>query len=236
MATRRMFTKTITNSSEFLMMPPTAQLLYVHFGMNADDDGFCEIFPIMRMTDSKPDDLSVLQARRFVKIFDDKVLIITAWKDHNYIRQDTYSPSKYLKIYKNEIKLLAKESQEPRPRLVDGSLTQDRIGKDRIDTTTVVVGKNPPPPKQDYKIIDNFLKEIQDILGLTKWADTQRWTRVYAQKCLKEHGRDKTLEAIKWIKLNWNSKPTKMKTIFYGIREYEERIKPIKAIDLSHLN
>jgi len=107
MANRRMFSKTITNSSKFLMMPPSAQNLYFHLGMNADDDGFCEHFTIMRMTESKPDDLKILQAKGFIKIFDDKVLIITQWKENNYIRSDRYTPSKYLKIYKEELKQLS---------------------------------------------------------------------------------------------------------------------------------
>lgn len=100
-------------------------------------------------------------------------------------------------------------------------------------TTTNVVVENSPPPKQDYKIIDNFLKEIQNILSLSNWADTIRWTRVYAQKCLKEAGRERTLEAVKWMKLNWNSKPTKMKTIFYGIREYEVRQESNKSQSIT---
>ena len=101
-----MFSKSITNSSSFLMMSQSAQNLYFHFGMNADDDGFCEHFTVMRMTESKPDDLRVLQARGFVQIFDDKVLVILNWKENNYIQKDRYTPSKYLEVYKKEIKLL----------------------------------------------------------------------------------------------------------------------------------
>ena len=103
MAQKRMFSKSITGSSRFLMMPQSSQNLYFHLGMNADDDGFCEIFTVMRITDSKPDDLKVLEAKHFVKIFDDKVLIITDWKENNYIRNDRYNPSKYLKIYETDL-------------------------------------------------------------------------------------------------------------------------------------
>jgi hypothetical protein len=80
-----MFNKTITSSSSFLMMPPSSQLLYYHFGMNADDDGFCEHSVIMGMTESKPDDLKVLAAKGFVKVFDEWVLTITDRKENNYI-------------------------------------------------------------------------------------------------------------------------------------------------------
>jgi len=127
MATRRMFSKTITSSSSFLMMSQSAQNLYFHFGMNADDDGFCEHFTIMRMTGSKPDDLRVLQARGFVKLFDDKVLVIVQWKENNFIRKDRYTPSKYLEIYKEEIKGLA--IGQP---VVNQRSTQVRLGKDRL--------------------------------------------------------------------------------------------------------
>jgi len=107
MANRRMFSKSITNSSIFLMMPPTSRLLYYDLGMNADDDGFCEHFVIMKMTDATPDDLKILKARGLIEVFDDKVLIILNWKENNYIQKDRYNPSKYLKTYNKEIKELS---------------------------------------------------------------------------------------------------------------------------------
>ena len=166
-----MFTKSITNSSEFLMMPPTAQLLYIHFGMNADDDGFCEIFPIMRMTDSKPDDLSVLQVRKFVKIFDDKILIITNWKENNYIQKDRYTPSKYLQIYKNELKLISEKNKGENNECIHPVYkmdTQDRIGKVRLENNIPVSSSDDPDfilqnkpingkyPQEWYQEIINF--------------------------------------------------------------------------------
>lgn len=96
MAQRRMFSKEITNSSEFLMMSQSAQNLYFHIGMNADDDGFCEVFTIMRMTESKPDDLSILHAKGFVYVYDNKICIVRDWHKNNQIRKDRYTQSKYL--------------------------------------------------------------------------------------------------------------------------------------------
>jgi len=131
MAQRRMFSKSITNSSQFLMMPQSSQNLYFHLGMNADDDGFCEHFSIMRMTDSKPDDLKILQAKNFVNVFDDKVLVVIDWKENNYLRSDRYTPSKYLEVYKKELKRLS--SGIPK---VDEVATQVRLGKDRLGEVT----------------------------------------------------------------------------------------------------
>jgi len=80
--------------------------------MNADDDGFCEHFTIMRMTESKPDDLRILQAKGFIHVFDDRVLIITDWQENNYIQKDRYSPSKYLEMYKEEVLKLSEKNND----------------------------------------------------------------------------------------------------------------------------
>lgn len=132
MATRRMFSKVITNSSRFLMMPQSSQNLYFHLGMNADDDGFVEHFTVMRMTESKPDDLKVLQMKELVHVFDDKVLMVSDWKENNYLRSDRYTPSKYLQMYKEEIKALSSGIPS-----VDHMETQVRLelGKDRVENT-----------------------------------------------------------------------------------------------------
>jgi len=131
MAAKRMFSKTITNSSRFLMMPQSSQNLYFHFGMNADDDGYCEHFAIMRMTDSKPDDLKILQAKDFVKVFDDQILIILDWKENNLIRSDRYTPSKYLAIYKAELKQIESGIPDDNQRVPQVRLGKVRLGKVR---------------------------------------------------------------------------------------------------------
>lgn len=133
-----MFSKTITNSSRFLMMPVSSQNLYFHLGMNADDDGFCEHFAIMRMVEAKPDDLKILQAKGFVSVFDDRVLVILDWKENNYLRSDRYQPSKYLQVYKQEMAQLSQsraigELGIPPVYQLD---TQVRLGKVRKGKNT----------------------------------------------------------------------------------------------------
>lgn len=99
MAQRRMFNKSITNSSKFLKMPISSRLLYYDLGMNADDDGFVEHFMVLRMTGATQQDLGVLELNGLIKIFDENVLWIRDWKENNYIQKDRYQPSKYLSIY-----------------------------------------------------------------------------------------------------------------------------------------
>ena len=166
MAQRRMFSKSITNSSQFLMMPQSSQNLYFHFGMNADDDGFCEHFTVMRMTESKPDDLKVLQAKGFVEVFDDKVLVIINWKENNYLRSDRYTPSKYLAIYKDEIERLSLGIPK-----VDQVVTQVSLGKvrlenkaDKISATATFslkeeLQKLEDSPRNDLNVIGFYFEE-----------------------------------------------------------------------------
>lgn len=99
MAQRRMFNKTITNSSVFLKMPSSSRLLYYDLGMNADDDGYVEHYMVLKMTGASQQDLGVLEANGLIKIFDENVLWIKDWKENNYIQKDRYVPSKYLAIY-----------------------------------------------------------------------------------------------------------------------------------------
>jgi len=168
MAQRRMFSKVITNSSRFLMMPQSAQNLYFHLGMNADDDGFCEHFTIMRMTESKPDDLRILQSKEFVKIFDDKVLIVLDWKENNYVRSDRYTPSRYLKIYKEELELLSGIPigiPNDNQRLTQDRIGKDRIGKDNTDKREEKTEKNNADSLLEEKLEEKN-DEIQDIQGI----------------------------------------------------------------------
>lgn len=142
-----MFSKEITNSSEFLMMSQSAQNLYFHFGMNADDDGFCEVFTIMRMTDSKPDDLKSLHEKGFIYVIDGKICVVKDWHENNQLRMDRYKKSKYLSDPKiQEIYLTIMEDKirnidvykpmlnpEPERQPVGNQpAPQERIGKVRI--------------------------------------------------------------------------------------------------------
>ena len=44
MATRRMFSIRVTDSTRFLKMPATSQNLYFQLGLMADDDGILEAY------------------------------------------------------------------------------------------------------------------------------------------------------------------------------------------------
>jgi hypothetical protein len=144
MANRRMFSKTITNSSKFLMMPATARDLYFHLGMNADDDGYCEHFTVMKMTGSSPDDLRILAAKGFVHVFDDHVLIILDWEKQNKIQPSRKIESEYKNLYPKPIKC----QQNVNKMSTQFSLGKGSIGNKSLNKTS---GEN-EEMKKNYKI------------------------------------------------------------------------------------
>lgn len=96
MAKRRMFSQQITESDSFLDMPLSAQALYFHLGMSADDDGFVNSpRRVQRVIGANDDDLKLLIAKKFVIAFDSGVVVIKHWKINNAIRSDRYTPTVY---------------------------------------------------------------------------------------------------------------------------------------------
>ena len=97
MAERRMFSKHIIDSDDFLNMPLSSQVLYFHLTMRADDDGFINnTQKIMRMIGSSPDDFKILLAKSFIISFDSGIIVIRHWLVHNYIRNDRYKPTTHI--------------------------------------------------------------------------------------------------------------------------------------------
>ena len=96
MAERRMFAKTIIDSDAFLDMPLSAQSLYFHLSMRADDEGFINNpKKIQRMIGASEDDMKILVAKNFVIPFNSGIVVIKHWRIHNYIRQDRLVETKY---------------------------------------------------------------------------------------------------------------------------------------------
>ena len=96
MAERRMFAKTIIDSDAFLDMPLSAQAMYFHLSMRADDEGFVNNpKKIQRMIGGSDDELKLLIAKNFIIPFESGVVVIKHWRIHNYIRSDRLVETKY---------------------------------------------------------------------------------------------------------------------------------------------
>ncbi len=165
MAERRMFAKSIIDSDAFLDMPMSARLLYYDLSMRADDDGFNNSpKKVMRTIGATVDDINILIARKFIIPFDNGVVVIKHWLIHNYIRKDTYKETPYkeekalLEFDENNSYRLTDTS---RRRAVDEPLTQDRLGKDRLELGEDNINNSTPtatkPPKHKYGTHKNVL-------------------------------------------------------------------------------
>ncbi len=185
MAQRRMFNKSIVNSSKFLKMPVSSRLLYYDLGMNADDDGFCEHFMVMKMTGASEQDLSVLEVNGFVRVFDENVLIIMDWKENNFIRMDRYNPSKYVEIYSLEKIGIPDGNQMATngiPTVATGKvrLGKVRLGKDSLGEDSTVKEKTAPkkarftPPTVEQ--VTEYCRERNNTV------DAERFVDFYASK------------------------------------------------------
>lgn len=90
-----MFSPQIVGSDDFLDMSSSAQALYFHLGMYADDDGFASPKKIMRMANAAEDDLKILIAKKFVLPFENGVIVIKHWRMNNQVRLDRYHETQY---------------------------------------------------------------------------------------------------------------------------------------------
>lgn len=180
MAERRMFAKTIIDSDAFLDMPLSAQALYFHLSMRADDDGFINNpKKIQRMIGGADDDLKLLIVKRFIIPFESGIVVIKHWKIHNYIRNDRYKET----VYKDEkAQLQLKENGAYSERLPVGipdgyqTETQYRLGKDSTGKESIEKedngGKAARHPKHKYGEYKNVLLTDDELQKLkTEYSD-----------------------------------------------------------------
>ena len=189
MAERRMFAKTIIDSDAFIDMPLSAQALYLHLSMRADDDGFVNNPKrIQRMIGAADDDVKLLIAKAFLIPFESGIVVIKHWKIHNYIRSDRYTPT----VYQEEKALLTVEKSrvyttgipfgipngyqmDTQDRLGKDRLGKDRLGKDRLvesidadDTPSAHAPKNPKHKYGEYnnvRLTDDEMDKLNEDLG-----------------------------------------------------------------------
>lgn len=164
MAERRMFTKKITDSDDFIAMPSAAQALYLHLNQGADDDGFNnQVQMAMFKAHASIDDLRVLLTKRFLIQFDNGVIVIKHWRMNNVLRKDRYTPT----AFQEEIKLLKikengaytinglNEINENGDWLPNGCQVvdagKDRIGKESIGNKNSGVKKFTPPSLEEVQ-------------------------------------------------------------------------------------
>lgn len=140
MAERRMFTKKVTDDDNFMTLSSSAQALYLHLSMSADDDGFCnQVSVSMFKAHASVADLQQLLEKRYIYQFDNGVIVIKHWRMANALRKDRYTQTNFkeelakLKIKSNGAYTFSDDGCQ----MVATCLPQDRLDKDSIDKISV---------------------------------------------------------------------------------------------------
>lgn len=255
MAERRMFAKTIIDSDAFLDMPLSAQSLYFHLCMRADDDGFINNpKKIQRMIGCAEDDLKLLLLKKFIIPFESGVCVIKHWKIHNYIRNDRYKST----VYQEEFKQLTVKENGAYTALSDIGIpdgnhlvyqmeTQDRLGKDRLElgkSKDRGLGEGTPPaaaaesfPYEEYRnVFIEVCSSLPKPQEVSSWSASRK-KAIRSKRVSLEEFRDVCTKiersdflsgrSGKWAgcSLDWILKPANWQKIIEG--NYDNRKEPI---------
>ena len=171
MATRRMISRRITDSTRFLKMPLTSQALYFHLVQHADDDGIVEAYPIIRSIGANEDDLKLLVLKEFaIPLNADLVTYLPDWLEHNNIRADRKVDSIYkdllLQVVPDVVTKQAKPSYYSTRVALVGQMTdksptndgigKDSIGKDSIDNINTYCASETDDTKHEPEAVENI--------------------------------------------------------------------------------
>lgn len=96
MANRRMFSKDIVRSDSFLNLPVSAQALYFHLGMEADDRGYVNsAASIARSINATDKDMRLLIKEKFILQREKTLYLIKGWRISNAIQPSKLVETNY---------------------------------------------------------------------------------------------------------------------------------------------
>lgn len=167
MAERRMITKKVTDDDNFMALSSSAQALYLHLSMSADDDGFCNQVTIcMFKAHASVQDLQALLEKRYIYQFDNGVIVIKHWRMANALRKDRYTPT----AFQEELAHLGLKDNGSYTWLPDGCqvvaerLPQDRLGKERLGKESIGEDIEPPAALPPSKPVRHKYGEYKNVL------------------------------------------------------------------------
>ena len=166
-----MFTKKVTDDDNFMALSSSAQALYLHLSMSADDDGFCNQVSIsMFKAHASVQDLQALLEKRYIYQFENGVIVIKHWRMANALRKDRYTPTAFQEELAHlDIKENGAYTWLPNGcQVVAERLPQDRIGKDSIGKDSLVDiipdSAEPEPPAPKKKPVKHKYGEYKNVL------------------------------------------------------------------------
>ena len=139
MAEKRMFSRELVESDQFLELPLSAQGLYMHICMEADDDGFVNnANRIRKVVEASKEDYQILFDRGYLLQMANGLVVVAHWKICNSIRKDRYKPTVY-------------QSEWSKLRLLDNVYVLDEKGSKQTQSqsiTAVSMQHDPPTAKR----------------------------------------------------------------------------------------
>ena len=192
-----MFCKSVIDSDTFSDMPLTTQALYFHLGMRADDDGFVNNpKKIQRSIGATVDDLKLLAAKGFIIPFESGVIVITHWKQHNYIQKDRYHPTRHFQE-KSQIAIdkagqyittnvsntdttcmHSVSGMDTEVRLGKDRLGKDRLGKDRLEENICAEPLQASTPEPEEPPVISFILNDKSRYPIRQ-AQVDEWSGLY---------------------------------------------------------
>ena len=175
MANKRMFCLDIVNSDAFLDMPLSAQALYFHLGMRADDDGFIgNPKSIQRLAGASQDDLMLLITKRFLIAFDNGVIAIKHWRMNNYIQKDRKKDTTYTELL-NSLEVKENGSYTEKKKMdtfciqdVSEMDSQNSIDKISIDKDSIEIDNSCSSVDEASEFFEKIWKEYPNKKGKTQ--------------------------------------------------------------------
>lgn len=133
-----MFTKKVTDDENFFALSSSAQALYLHLSMAADDDGFCnQISVSMFKAHASIQDLEALLEKRYIYQFENGVIVIKHWRMANALRKDRYTPT----AFQEELSKLDIKDNGSYTWLPNGcqlvAVDKNSIDKNRLDKDSI---------------------------------------------------------------------------------------------------
>jgi phage replication protein len=202
-ANRRMFSRDVVMTDDFLDLPPTTKALYFFLNLEADDDGFVgNPKTIMRLVGATKEDMKLLIEGNYVLLFNSGVVVITDWTEHNSIRKDRKKPTRFTEemqqialVEGNKYQWLSDvqptDNQLTTKCQTNGCIGEDRIGEDRIGEVREEKQPTPATPfNQDFaNLYKSFEQETGKALSPLQMEDLQYM--------LEDFNADVILEALK---------------------------------------
>ena len=178
-----MITKLVTDDDHFLNLSSSAQALYLHLNMSADDDGFCnQISASMFKAHASVEDLEALLRNRYIYQFENGVIVIKHWRMANALRKDRYTPTAFqeelakLQLKDNGSYTLVADWLPDGCQMV--ATDKNRLDKNRL--LKDIVASDEPKTTKTKRFVKPTIQEIKDYINEKNYnVDAERFFNYY---------------------------------------------------------